>query len=133
MKILDYLNDYAERDIYPMHMPGHKRNFDFLDGISPYRIDLTEVAGSDNLHDSQGILKESMDMAARLFDSYRCWYLINGSTCGLISAIFTLARRGDKILMARNCHKSVYNAMHICGLYPVYLFPPVDPYHAPAD
>lgn len=127
MKILDYLNDYAERDIYPMHMPGHKRNFDFLDGISPYRIDLTEVAGSDNLHDSQGILKESMDMAARLFDSYRCWYLINGSTCGLISAIFTLARRGDKILMARNCHKSVYNAMHICGLYPVYLFPPVDP------
>ena len=83
MKLLDYLNTYSEQDIYPMHMPGHKRNFDFLEGIDPYRIDITEVAGSDNLHDSNGILKDSMDLAARLFNSYRCWYLINGSTCGL--------------------------------------------------
>ncbi|MBQ7915236.1 MAG: aminotransferase class I/II-fold pyridoxal phosphate-dependent enzyme [Firmicutes bacterium] len=126
MKLLDYLNDYADQDIYPMHMPGHKRSFDFLDGISPYRIDLTEVTDSDNLHDPTGILKESMDMAASLFDSYRCWYLINGSTCGLLASIFALSRRGDKILVARNCHKAVYNAIHICGLYPIYLFPKVD-------
>ncbi|MBQ7063280.1 MAG: aminotransferase class I/II-fold pyridoxal phosphate-dependent enzyme [Firmicutes bacterium] len=126
MKILDYLNEYYDRDIYPMHMPGHKRRFDFLNGIPAYKIDLTEVAGSDNLHDPHGILKASMDMTSRLFNSYRSWYLINGSTCGLISAIFALSRRGDKILMARNCHKSVYNAVHICGLQPIYLFPPVD-------
>ena len=126
MKLLDYLNTYSEQDIYPMHMPGHKRNFDFLEGIDPYRIDITEVAGSDNLHDSNGILKDSMDLAARLFNSYRCWYLINGNTCGLLAAIFALSKRGDKILIARNCHKAVYNAMHLCGLHPIYLFPAVD-------
>lgn len=126
MKILDYLNSYYDQDIYPMHMPGHKRRFDFMQGIDPYKIDVTEVAGSDNLHDPQGILKDSMELAARVFDSYKCWYLINGSTVGLISSIFALSRRGDKILLARNCHKAVYNAMHICGLQPIYLFPPFD-------
>lgn len=127
MKLLDILANYAEQDIYPMHMPGHKRNYDFMQGVSPYAIDLTEVAGSDNLHDAHGILKDSMDMAARLFESYRCWYLINGSTCGLLASIFAISHRGDKILLARNCHKAVYNAMHLSGLYPVYLYPETDP------
>ena len=126
MKILDYLKDYAEQDIYPFHMPGHKRNFDFLEGAEAYTLDLTEVAGSDNLHDPQGILKQSMELAAREFDSYRTWYLINGSTCGLLASVYALSRRGDKILVARNCHKAVYHAIQLCGLQPVYLFPPVD-------
>ena len=71
-------------------MPGHKRNqeswltFDFP---NPFSIDITEIDGFDNLHHPEGILKESMEWASEVYGCDKTWYLVNGSTCGILSSI----------------------------------------------
>lgn len=125
MTLYDALFLYRDSGIYPFHMPGHKRN-SFMLGI-PFDcgLDITEIDGFDNLHDARGILAEGMKRAGELYGSKRTFYLINGSTCGILAGITACTRKGDKILMARNCHKSVYNAVKLNELNPVYLVPPV--------
>ena len=59
------LKNYSESDYYAFHMPGHKRNLDLMQGTSPYRIDITEIDGFDDLHHAEGILKEAQERAAR--------------------------------------------------------------------
>ena len=123
MNLYDELKKYSENDIYPMHMPGHKRNEAIMHMKNPYSIDITEIEGFDNLHDAQGILKDGMERAARLYHSEDTFYLVNGSTVGLLAAIACCTKKGDKILVGRNCHKAVYNAIYLNELTPIYLYP----------
>lgn len=114
----------------PMHMPGHKRSaasFPHLANLSA-RQDITEITGFDNLHDAHGILKESMNTAAHLRGADRAFYLINGSTCGILAAISACVPFGGKIIMARNCHKSVYNAAELIHAQTVYITPEHEPF-----
>lgn len=115
------LLEYSNSDFYPFHMPGHKRNIS--EGVSPFSYDITEIEGFDNLHNPQGILRIAMEEAAKFYESDKTYFLVNGSTCGLLSAICGVTNRGDKVLVARNCHKSVYNALYLNGLIPVYVLP----------
>lgn len=125
MNLYQYLKEYS-KEIYPMHMPGHKRNFSIVGETPLKEIDVTEVEGTDDLHDPEGIILKSMEKTAELYGSYFCRYVVNGSTCGILSAIYAFTERGDRVLVARNCHKSVYNAINICGLLPVYVTPEYD-------
>ena len=111
---------YEEEDIYPFHMPGHKRQLQ-NDIRNPYKIDITEIDGFDNLNDPQEILKDSMEGASKFYGTEQTFYLVNGSTVGILAAISSVCHRGDKLLMARNCHKAVYHAVRILDLDPVYL------------
>ena len=111
---------------YPLHMPGHKRRVLPAEGLGCAAWDTTEVPGTDDLHDADGILAEAMARAAVLWGSRRCWFLVGGSTCGLLAGIRAAASYGSEILCARNCHKSVYHAIELGGLRPVWLTPPVD-------
>lgn len=112
----------------PMHMPGHKRNM----YAAPYlaalggEFDITEISGFDNLHQAEGILKQGMDRAARLWGSDASYFLVGGSTCGILAGVHAAARRGGTVLLARNCHQSVYHAIELCGLTPRFLVPPMD-------
>lgn len=117
------LRAYAKSGYYGFHMPGHKRNAEMTGAELPYEIDITEIDGFDDLHHAQGILKRAQERAARVFHAEETHYLINGSTVGILSGILGSTRRGDKIAMARNCHKSVYNAVLMNELRPVYLYP----------
>lgn len=124
MKYLtDELNEYAQSDYYPFHMPGHKRKS--LSFPNPYEIDITEIDGFDNLHHATGIIKEAQQRGAELYGSKRCFFLVNGSTCGLLAAISAATRRGDKVLVARNCHKAVYHALYMNELQTEYLYPSI--------
>lgn len=124
MESLDQkLSAYREKDIYPMHMPGHKRNEEMFTMANPYGLDITEIDGFDNLHDATGIIKVSMEKAASLYQSEETYYLVNGSTVGLLAGIMAATKKGDRILVARNCHKAVYHAMYLHELEPVYLYP----------
>lgn len=125
MNLYQYLKEYS-KEIYPMHMPGHKRNFPIVGETPLKEIDVTEVEGTDDLHDPEGIILKSMERTAEIYESYFCRYVVNGSTCGILSAIYAFTERGDRVLVARNCHKSVYNAINICGLLPVYVTPEYD-------
>lgn len=125
--LLERLTEYAGSDAYPFHMPGHKRR-EIPDGIpggfpDPYGIDITEIDGFDNLHHAEGILKDAMDEAAAIYGADRSWYLVNGSTCGILSAVFAATENGGKLLTARNCHKAVYHAICLNRLEAEYLYP----------
>lgn len=117
------LISYGESDVYPFHMPGHKRRA--LPFPNPYTIDITEIDGFDNLHHAEGLIREAEERAAELYGADRSYYLVNGSTCGLLAAICAAARRGDKVLAARNCHKAVYHAVSMQGLAVEFLYPAI--------
>lgn len=123
MELLSALEAYGRTDFYPFHMPGHKRNPQFMQLPQTGSIDITEIDGFDNLHHARGILKQAQEKAARVRGCRRAWFLVNGSTCGLLAAIAAATKRGGRILVARNSHKAVYNAIELCGLEPVYLYP----------
>lgn len=124
---MDYLykklKDYASSDYYGFHMPGHKRSRDLTGAELPYDIDITEIEGFDDLHHAGGILKQAQNRAASVYRAEETHYLINGSTVGILSAVLGCTRRGERILMARNCHRSVYNAVLLNELEPVYIYP----------
>lgn len=125
--LFERLKDYGASDYYGFHMPGHKRNPVIPGMESMFRMDITEIEGFDDLHHPGGILKESQERAARLFGAEETYFLVNGSTAGILAGLLGAFEEGDKVLVARNCHKSVYNGLYLGKLRPVYLFPEVDP------
>lgn len=123
--LLSQLQAYCASDALPMHMPGHKRNM----ALAPYLntlgagLDVTEIDGFSDLHDPAGPLAKRMEAAAALWGSRRAWWLVGGSTAGILSGIFALTDPGDEVIMARNCHRSVYHALLLRGLTPHYIYP----------
>ncbi|MBQ6385623.1 MAG: hypothetical protein IJJ38_05565 [Lachnospiraceae bacterium] len=106
------LRKLADSDMYPFHMPGHKRR------TGPEsRLDITEIDGFDDLHHPEGILREEMEAAARLFGAEETYFLVNGSTCGILAAISAAVPRGGTILIERSCHISVYHAAELMDLH----------------
>lgn len=124
MKEKSLLRRLIEYNMTPFHMPGHKRAM--KGSILPYGIDITEVEGFDNLHNMNGVLKDVADSAQNLYNTVMSYPLVNGSTCGILAAIYTATRENKKILIARNCHKSVYNAVEILNLDASYILPETD-------
>ena len=128
MDLYDKLVDYSQSDVYPFHMPGHKRQVGnpFLQEFpNPYVIDITEIDGFDNLHHAEGIIRESMDWAARRYGADRSYYLVNGSSCGILSVVCGMTRHGGKILMSRNCHKAAYHGVFLNRLRVEYIYPQI--------
>ena len=125
-KLFRQIERYCSFGPYPFHMPGHKRSLCPQEGL-PYSWDLTEVEGTDDLHEAEGILKQAMDRTGDLWKAEKTWYLIGGSTCGLLSGIRALAPFGNKIIAARNCHKSVCNAIELGSLQVCWIMPPMLP------
>ena len=111
-------------DTYPFHMPGHKRNAKF--GIIGAEIDVTEIDGFDNLHSPSGVIADVETRLADIYKAKKSFMLVNGSTVGILSAIFAVCSEGDKIIIARNCHKSVYNACMLRKLRVVFAEPEFD-------
>lgn len=133
--LLDQLNRYGKTEFYPFHMPGHKRNMpeeiDLLREAAG--MDITEIEGFDNLHCPEGILKEAQERAARVFGAEETFFLVNGSTAGILTAVSAAVNEGGRIIAARNCHKSVYHAIFLRKLNPVFLFPDRVPVYGIAD
>lgn len=113
-------------DTYPLHMPGHKRNPAYTDPSFPYDRDITEIAGSDNLHDPHGVILTECQRAARVWGAADARILVGGSTCGLLASIRAYGGHDRHVVVARNSHKSVYNGIELCRLTPVYLQPGMD-------
>lgn len=129
--LYERLKEYNET-MLPMHMPGHKRN-PALSGKGGYlealcaACDITEIAGFDNLAEPEGILYDLKKRAADLWHSKEAYPLVNGSTAGILAGIYAVVQPGDTVLMARNCHKSVYNGVRLSGASVRYLLPEVAP------
>ena len=84
---------------------------------NPYAIDITEIDGFDNMHHAEDILKEAFERTAKLFGAEESLWLINGSSAGLLAAICGATKKNDTVLVARNCHRAVYNARYFTVRY----------------
>ena len=123
MHLFHKLQVYGNSDIYPYHMPGHKRRQ--LGSIPGeyLKTDITEIDGFDNLHQAEGILAEAQKRANSLYRADETFYLVNGSTGGILSAVSAALPEKGHLLMTRGCHKSVYHAAYLRGLKVTYLYP----------
>lgn len=122
--VFDALKNLVEENSVSFHMPGHKGKNALVDW-SKYvpAIDTTEVEGVDNLLEPRGIIQESQRNAAKVFGSKETLYCVNGSTGSNYIAMATVTKPGDKVLIQRNCHKSIYNALILNKLNPIYIYP----------
>lgn len=122
--VFDGLKSLMEENSISFHMPGHKGKNTLIEWgkYIPY-IDTTEVEGMDNLLEPRGIIKESQELAAKVYGAKTTIYGVNGSTGSIYIALSAITKPGDKVLIQRNCHKAVYNAMILNRLNPIYIYP----------
>lgn len=122
-QLWEKLQAYGDGDYYPYHMPGHKRNG--WGALPPEfaKLDITEINGFDNLHEPEDLFRHLQQQAAEICGAKESFYLVNGSSCGVLAAISAAVPQGGKLLMARNCHKSAYHAVYLRQIEAVYLYP----------
>ena len=115
---------YLQKYIYPFHMPGHKRNPLFFPP-NLQSLDLTEIPGMDVMGSPSGIIRELQQNIAKFYGADYSFLLVNGSSAGIIAAVSAMCADGDTLVVPRNAHTSVYNAMVISGATPHYIMPEV--------
>ncbi len=120
-KLYNTLKIYTETT-RSFHMPGHKNGrLSLIEDV--YDLDVTEVPGTDDMHHTEGILKEALADISEIYGSGKSYFLVNGSTGGILAAISSICGFTNKILVARNCHKSVYNSLLLKNLEATYIYP----------
>ena len=127
--VTQFLLDHAGIKPVSFHMPGHKGSdiyhrygYDaFLEKFID--CDITEIPGADNLFQTEGVIKDTAEKYRSLYDVKKSYLLINGTSGGLIASVLATVPQGKKLVMARNCHKSVFNALTLGGIEPVYAYP----------
>ena len=118
MSLRKELEGYAEKGMISFHMPGHKGVLD--------PIDVTELPGLDDLYAPSGMIKDALDRAAAFYGSGRCFYLVNGSTVGVLTAISAAVKKGGHMIMQRASHKSAYHAAILRDLKLSYIYEDCD-------
>lgn len=128
MSLLKDLNKFRKKEKISMHIPGHKSGRGL--GVSfiknAFRLDLTELDGTDNLQNPTGILKSAQASCAEIFGVSESYFLTGGSSLGLRAAILGCTHRGDKLLVDRTCHRAVLSAITLGGIEPVFISPVFD-------
>ena len=120
------LKEYAEKDINPLDVPGHKRGRiknDLTDalGDSVFLYDVNAPKGLDNLSRPQSVIKEAQNLMADAFNADKAYFLLNGTTQGIITMILTVVRAHEKIILPRNTHKSIISGLILSGAIPIFL------------
>ncbi|MCS4487234.1 lysine decarboxylase [Staphylococcus americanisciuri] len=106
------LCDWSGTQPISMHVPGHKNGtIGDLTFVQP-QFDVTEITGFDDLHQPEAVLKESMASVARHSD-YEAFYLVNGTTSGILAVIHAFQPLSGDVVLARNVHKSVFHALDL--------------------
>ena len=133
VSLTDFLMYHKETHPISFHMPGHKGRStlygiygfgDFVKNV--VGNDITEIPGADALQQPRERIKDIMEGYAGLYGAKHTELLVNGSSAGLMASILGSVPRGGKLLMGRNSHKSVYGALRLGGIDPVYIMPEID-------
>ena len=129
--LIDALKNFDKISPAYFCIPSHHRgkgassSFTEVFGKTVLKYDLTETPLTDDLHEADGAIKEAESLASELFGSDRTFFLVNGTTCANEAMIISSVCEGEKILVARNCHKSVLMGLIISGASPVYIEPEI--------
>ncbi|WP_342433787.1 aminotransferase class I/II-fold pyridoxal phosphate-dependent enzyme [Neobacillus sp. FSL H8-0543] len=114
------------------HVPGHKNGQIFQHEANEFyqpflEMDVTELSGLDDLHSPEGVIREGEQLLASLYNVKQSFFLVNGSTVGNLAMIMASCRENDTVLVQRNCHKSVVNAIKLAKARPIFLEPEFNP------
>lgn len=117
------LIEYSER-VTSFHMPGHKFGKALKISEIPFlKLDATEVPGLDNLYKAEDVILEAENKMAIKYGAKETIFITNGSTSGISASILAVCNPGDTLIVARNCHHSVWNALILGGIRPIYIHP----------
>ncbi len=129
MSIINFIEKFKKLNRTLFTTPSHGQG-DFVAPLSLkllghkfFTCDYSEIEGFDNLASPIGIIKSAQDKAAEIYDAKATFFLINGASSGIVASMFAILKRGDKVLISRNCHKSVYNGLVFSGAVPIWLMP----------
>ncbi|MEW6547183.1 MAG: aminotransferase class I/II-fold pyridoxal phosphate-dependent enzyme [Bacillota bacterium] len=129
--LVDALTEYARQGVIRFHMPGHRGGQGCPDVLRDWlgeamRLDATGVLGLDDLHQPGGVLQITQELAARCFGADHTFFLVNGTSAGVHAMILATCGPGDKIIVARNLHKSALAGLVLSGAHPIYVQPELD-------
>lgn len=128
---IDALKDTLKQNPTPFDVPGHHMGnidnpaIEFF-GKELYRADVNAPIGLDNLAHPTGVIKEAEDLMAKACHADEAFFLINGTSSGILAMLLTACHANDKILLPRNCHKSVINGLILSGAIPEWVMPNID-------
>ncbi|WP_261134702.1 aminotransferase class I/II-fold pyridoxal phosphate-dependent enzyme [Bacillus sp. Marseille-Q3570] len=127
--LIDKLREHYDKAEFSFHVPGHKfgklmPSKDWAHNL--LTLDATELTGLDDLHDATDVIKEAQALTASFYGADKSYFLINGTTVGNLAMILTTCKPDAKVLVQRNCHKSIMNGIQLAGARPVMLSPEMD-------
>ncbi len=129
--VYEALEKLRKKRVVPFDVPGHKRGrgnpeLKELLGEKCVSLDVNSMKPLDNLCHPMSVIKEAEELAAEAFGADHAFFMVGGTTSSVQSMVLTACKAGDKIILPRNVHKSVINALVLCGAIPVYVNPEVD-------
>ena len=129
--IYEALEQFRRMRIVPFDVPGHKRGrgnpeLSELLGDRCVNIDVNSMKPLDNLCHPVSVIKAAEELAAEAFGAAHAFLMVGGTTSAVQSMALACCKKGDKIIMPRNVHRSIINALVLCGARPVYVNPDVD-------
>jgi arginine/lysine/ornithine decarboxylase len=129
--LYDALSSHIEKNPISFHVPGHKNGQVFQATEKDWfgsllKIDATELSGLDDLHSPEGAILEAQSLLADLYQVDRSFFLINGSTVGNLAMVMSVCEKDDYVLVQRNCHKSILNALKLANAHPIFMEPEFD-------
>ena len=129
--VYEALEHFRKQRVVPFDVPGHKRGrgnpeLVKLLGEQCVSLDVNSMKPLDNLCHPVSVIYEAEQLAADAFGAANAYFMVGGTTSSVQSMILTACKAGDKIILPRNVHKSVINALVLCGAEPVYVNPDVD-------
>jgi len=130
MPLVNALKKYADKNSVRFHMPGHKareeQGFFKIFKENLYKWDVTELPDLDDLHQAKGVIKKAQQKLASLYGADQSYFLVNGTTSGVIAMMGAVLYPGDQVLVPRSCHKSILSGLILTGARPVYVMPEID-------
>lgn len=131
--LLEEVLKYHKENNLSLSIPGNKSGVGFLKNDIGKEfvnnmgyLDISGVESLDNLYNPEGVIKEAQELLAQLYKVDKAYFLVNGSSSGILASIFSAFNEGDEVLVERNCHKSIYNAIILRKLKPIYIETNID-------
>ncbi len=129
--IYEALEEFRQNRIVPFDVPGHKRgrgNPELVEllGEQCVGIDVNSMKPLDNLCHPVSVIRDAEELAAEAFGAAYAFLMVGGTTSSVQSMVLSVCKKGDKIILPRNVHRSVINALVLCGATPIYVNPDMD-------
>ena len=129
--IYEALERFKRKRVVPFDVPGHKRgrgNPELVQllGEKCVGLDVNSMKPLDNLCHPVSVIREAEELTAEAFGAAHAFLMVGGTTSAVQSMILSVCKAGDEIILPRNVHKSVINALVLCGAVPVYVNPEVN-------